>query len=449
MTTDTNPDDGSGAPRSGADRGADLGPLIELLSDQYGADFSEYRRAAIARGAERRVAACGAADLDDYVARFAPRPAELDALYRELLIGAPEWFRDRGAFEQLGKLLAEPLGALRHGEELRAWVVGCASGEEAYSVAIVVRETLDALGGARPVRIFATDLHREALRAAGAGVYDEASLAALTAQRQRRWFVPRGRSKRCVAPAIRSMVVFAPHDLLQDVPLSRLDVITCRDLLVHLEPAARRYALDVFQYALKPRGLLVLGPGEPVSELGDDFEVIDAHWKIARRGSAAARPVIRPRAAGGDAPARPRSEPIAWPAVERERQRRIDELTQRAADADLVLAVAGVHALALDGELRLRWVTPHSPQLFQLAAADIGHRIDGLGPALREAAIHDEARRVIATGASFEQQVRGDGDAWYLLRILPRRRGAAVDGAVVTLIDITGVKRAEAEARRR
>src|SRR5262249_15232133 len=163
---------------------------------------------------------------------------------RDLLIGVTQFFRDHEAFERIAGVLSELLRGLSPSDELRVWVMGCASGEEAYSMAILVGEQRDALGRSNPVKIFATDIHGQALRIARAGVDDEASLAMLTPARRRRWFTALGAGKLQIVPELRSMVVFAPHNVLRDVPFNKLDVIVCRNLLIYLGPAAQRHVLE-------------------------------------------------------------------------------------------------------------------------------------------------------------------------------------------------------------
>ena len=272
-----------GAPEEASGPVKGLAAIAALLREAYGVDFAEYKLATITRRTERRVRVRGDADLEQYVARLASDEAELDALYRDLLIGVTQFFRDREAFDLLReKFLPELLGRLAREEELRAWVTGCATGEEPYSLAMLVREALDELGLPNPAKIFATDIHRDALRYAALGLYDEASLAQVTEERRARCFSPKDGGYQ-ISPAIRSMVVFAPHNVLNDVPFNKLDIVTCRNLLIYLQPAAQRRVLSVIHFSLKPGGLLFLGASESLAELADEFEVVHPHWKIFRK----------------------------------------------------------------------------------------------------------------------------------------------------------------------
>lgn len=262
-----------------------LWPVFPLLHDAYGIDFGEYKIPTLARRTERRMKAVGSTDINEYAARLGSDRAELDALYRDLLIGVTSFFRDPEAFDLLVKVwLPDLLGRLEPEEEFRAWVAGCATGEEAYSIAILVREALDALGKTNPAKIFATDVHQDALRSAALGIYDETRLAPMSDERRRRYFTGNGGVLQ-IHPSIRSMVVFAPHNVLRDVPFNRLDFVSCRNLLIYLDPHAQHRVLSTFHFALKPKGLLLLGPSESLADLGAAFETIDTHWKAFRRKS--------------------------------------------------------------------------------------------------------------------------------------------------------------------
>ena len=260
-----------------------LAAIVSLLHEAYGLDFAAYKLPTIARRTERRLRASGDADLDHYVERIRKDAAELDALYRDLLIGVTQFFRDREAFALLEtQIMPELLAKLGPDDELRVWVAGCATGEEAYSLAIVIRECMDARGMTNPARVFATDVHREALRVAATGLYSEASLADMSAARRERFFASKDGLFQ-VVPALRSLVVFAPHNLLRDAPFTKLDLVSCRNLLIYLQPGAQRRALSLFHFGLKTGGTLFLGPSEALADLADEFAVVNSHWKVFRK----------------------------------------------------------------------------------------------------------------------------------------------------------------------
>lgn len=210
-------------------------------------------------------------------------PEELASLYRDLLVGVTGFFRDRELFTRLGgQPLRELTDRLGPEEDLRIWCAACATGEEAYSLAILAHEAFR-LAGQRPrVKVFATDVHRASLEVAGAGFYPADSLEALPPELRERYFVPQGERFQ-VAPALRASIVFAHHNVLRDAPFTRIDLISCRNLLIYFEPVAQRKAVSLFLFGLRAGGVLVLGPSETPGSLGDELLALDARWKIYRK----------------------------------------------------------------------------------------------------------------------------------------------------------------------
>jgi len=257
--------------------------LLRLLREVYAIDFSLYKPTTIARRIERRLLLNREIDFDTYVERVASDPTELNALYRDLLIGVTQFFRDPEVFQLLErKVLPEMLSKIPRDEDVRAWVAGCATGEEAYSLAILIHEQLSAMDRSVRAKIFATDVHQASIDAASAGIYPESALSNVSAERRRRYFARKGKNYQ-VGQDLRQMVVFARHNVIKDAPFTRLDLISCRNLLIYLQPAVQKKVLSLFHFGLKSSGLLLLGPSEDVGELKDEFAVIDHHWKMYRK----------------------------------------------------------------------------------------------------------------------------------------------------------------------
>ncbi len=652
------PPDGDGLPpgrRAEPPPEAGMDAIFHLLRDAYGIDFSHYKPDTVARRTERRLLLRRAVSLDEYAAQLARDPAELNLLYKDLLIGVTRFFRDEEAFRRLAEVLPPLLEALGPGEEFRAWVAGCATGEEAYSLAILVQECIDALKKPVPVRIFATDVHRASLDFAGMGQYSEASLADVGPERLARFFV-RKADEYQVTPELRKMVVFAQHNILKDAPFTKLDLITCRNLLIYFQPPAQKRVLSLFHFGLKTGGVLFLGPSESPGELTDEFDTIDTRWKLYRKsrdvrlpdlrlgmlggfrsrppgipgGTAAAgafdnqlaavydalldehmppsllvnenrevvqsfagaaryltlrdgrlstdvldmvNPDLRMALAGGlqrafkelapvvykglrvhlpegvrsvnvtikpirgrrrghgaaqaDSPevvhtlirfeeseaAPPPAEPareidlgqasreqmLALETelrytkenlqamieeletsneelqatneellasneelqstneelhsvneelftVNAEHQKKITELTELTADMDNLLASTEVHTIFLDRNLCIRKFTPKIAQTFNLLPHDIGRRIDHFTYSIDHPNLLADVQEVLRSGEPYERQVRDRRGGWFLLRILPYRAGRAVEGVVLTLIDVDKLKHAEASA---
>ena len=167
-------------------------------------------------------------------------------------------------------------------EDFRVWVAACATGEEAYSLGILIHEQTEALGRPIKVKIFASDVHRASLDQASSGIYSETQLLDVSPERRQRYFVRKGDGYQ-VAPELRRMVVFAPHNLIKDAPFTKLDLITCRNLLIYFQPPMQRKVLSLFHFGLKPNGVLFLGPSESPGELADEFVTLHAHWKMYKK----------------------------------------------------------------------------------------------------------------------------------------------------------------------
>jgi two-component system CheB/CheR fusion protein len=260
-----------------------LTPVFRLLREKFGIDFTYYKPSTVGRRLERRVQLSRAHTLEDYVEQLFADGEELDALYRDLLIGVTSFFRDPGAFQVLqNEVIPQQLKNLSEGDEFRVWAAGCATGEEAYSLAILVDEQIRQTGKQISAKIFATDVHARSLELAATGLYHEDSLAAVTAERLHKYFSRTADGFR-VSPELRNMVVFAPHNIIRDAPFTRLNLISCRNLLIYLVPGAQQKALSLFHFGLKTGGALLLGPSESPGELSDEFESIDPHWKLFRK----------------------------------------------------------------------------------------------------------------------------------------------------------------------
>ncbi len=257
--------------------------VFKLLNDAYGIDFSHYKPNTVSRRIQRRLAMVGVRSVDEYAERLHSDADELNALYKDLLIGVTRFFRDRDAFAQLeSAVVPELVRRAATEEEIRVWVAGCATGEEAYSLAMIIHEQLAAAGQPINVKIFATDVHRVSLDNAGAGLYGEEALQDVAPERLERYF-HKGPGGYRVSPDLRQMIVFAKHNAINDAPFTKLDLITCRNLLIYFQPQAQQKALSLFQFGLKTGGYLFLGPSESPGQLLDELEIVDSHWKIYKK----------------------------------------------------------------------------------------------------------------------------------------------------------------------
>ncbi|MDP2440495.1 chemotaxis protein CheB [Rhodoferax sp.] len=262
-----------------------LDKILVLLRTHTGHDFSAYKKNTIMRRVERRMGLHQLHRIDDYLRYVRENPKEVDLLLGELLIGVTSFFRDPGVWEQIER---EVLPALRanhpDGALLRAWIPGCSSGEEAYSLAMLFRESLDALKTAQRYKllIFASDLDKEAISRARAGVYPESISADVSEARLKRFFVPEAAGYR-VSNEIREMVIFAEQNVIVDPPFTRIDFLSCRNLLIYLEAGLQEKLLQLFHYSLSPGGHLLLGSSESVGPASSLFAGLPGRSRIYRR----------------------------------------------------------------------------------------------------------------------------------------------------------------------
>jgi len=275
------------ARRPGEGAGDPLARIIDTVRAVTGVDFTHYRLATLLRRIERRTRAAGLATMDDYAALLRRDSAEAVALYQDTLIATTRFFRDGDAFRTLADEAVDGLlaGCGPDGA-IRVWVCGCATGEEAYSIAILFAEARERLGHDADVTIYATDIDRDHLDLAGLGEYPDSIAEDVSEERLARFFVRRG-ERYAVGPDIRRMVVFAPHDIRRDPPFAGLDLISCRNVLIHMDQPARRAALVRLQRALRKDGFLFLGKDETPDDLQPDVHGLGAHAKLFRGRRAA------------------------------------------------------------------------------------------------------------------------------------------------------------------
>lgn len=256
-----------------------------LLRARTGHDFSLYKKTTVYRRIERRMAIHQLERIADYVCYLQENPQECDLLFKELLIGVTSFFRDPAIWAYLQEVvLPDLLAAYPDGAALRAWVVGCSSGEEAFSLAIAFRETLADLQHHAPytLQIFATDLDPDAIEKARRGVYPANIASDVSEERLKRFFIDEGGTYR-VRKDIREMVVFAPQNLIIDPPFTKLDILTCRNLLIYLGPELQKRVFPLFHYSLKPGGILMLGSAESIGSFTELFAPLESKARLFRR----------------------------------------------------------------------------------------------------------------------------------------------------------------------
>jgi len=273
---------------SAAHPGVAAGPdylleVLHLLRDRTGHDFTHYKTSTLRRRVERRMAVTKLESMIDYVALVRHDTLEAETLFRELLIGVTNFFRDTPAFEALEtEVLGKLVAAHVPGDPVRVWVPGCSTGEEAYSIAMLVQEQAASLKRNIGVQVFATDIDIDAIERARAGVYPASIAADVSPERLARFFVQDGPTYR-VAKSVRDCLVFAKQDVTKDPPFSRVDLISCRNLLIYMDGDLQQKLMPLFHYALNPGGYLFLGSSETVGDAADLFAPVDKKWKLFQR----------------------------------------------------------------------------------------------------------------------------------------------------------------------
>jgi len=381
----------------------DLANILRLVRSATGVDFTHYKHSTLQRRIKRRMALRGFATLDDYGRHLEQNREEANALCDDCLISVTAFFREPAVFDELKRRVLPALVANRGLKDpIRIWVPGCATGEEAYSIAICLMEVLDDAKLSVPFEIFATDISAGSIEKARAGTYTDAALAHVSPQRLARFFARTERGYQ-IAKIIRDVCVFAKHNVAQDPPFSRLDLISCCNVLIYLGAVLQRKVLSILHYALKPTGFLVLGPSESIGPLSEAFRQVEKTHRIycLRPAASAAAP---PLSEGRRAEDRPDQR-------ERTANGRAALDVQREADR-LVLAEHAPPGAIIDDEMNIVQIRGHTAPYLELSPGEPTHNllklareglIAGLGKAIKA------ARQTNATAKEGGFRIEGSG----------------------------------------
>ncbi len=266
----------------------DLNRILDILRTRTRHDFSSYRKNMFMRRVQRRMSLCHIEKFPDYLDYLRENTGEVTALVKDLLIGVTGFFREPEAFEVLAQhvipdLVARSCAATDTGRPVRVWVPGCTTGEEAYSLAILFSEQFDAMNKPVNFQIFACDIDEESLSIARMGIYPASNTVNIPAQRLQRFFVRIDEHHYQVTKQLRESIVFARQNLISDAPFSKLDLVSCRNLLIYLEPEVQQKVIALFHFALDENGYLLLGPAESIGSAADMFEPVSRKWRVYRR----------------------------------------------------------------------------------------------------------------------------------------------------------------------
>jgi two-component system, chemotaxis family, CheB/CheR fusion protein len=375
-------------PESARGEAEGLRVALEAVGRATGHDFSRYKRTTILRRFHRRMAATGTATVREYAAMIEGDVDEARRLADDLTINVTSFFRDDGPFDVIEKVVLPDILERRGAEGVRVWIPACSSGEEAYSLAMLLSERTEGRPRSPQLQIFATDIDASALAEARRGQYTSVVERQVSPERLARFFTKRGESY-TVTKALRDVCIFTEHDLVRDPPFSRMDLVSCRNLLIYLEPTLQRRVIELLHYALRPGGYLLLGKAETIDgrEL-ELFEVVDKAERVFRRREVDRRPAVLPpgtRALPLEvAPPSRRGDPEVRSAADRSRTIVLDEYAPPAVVVDA------------RGEIRYYWGTRLSVFLPPRAGAPSTNLMHLARRELRvelSAALHNAARQ--------------------------------------------------------
>ncbi len=408
---------------------ASIGRILNLLRGATGVDFSYYKSNTIRRRILRRMALKQIENLERYVVRLRADPVELRALYDDILINVTEFFRDPEVFEILKKIVFPKIApSSQTGGQIRIWVPGCASGEEVYSIAIVLLEYLGERSQEVNVQIFGTDISENALEKARSGTYAPSIVQDISAERLRRFFTKVDSSYQ-ISKRIREMCVFARQNVIKDPPFSKLDLISCRNVLIYLGPVLQKRVIPIFHYALKPNGYLLLGSSETIGVHSELFALEDKKAKIYKCRAATSRPNIEfPLEEPGESPAPARPPASDW--TEADLVREADRIVLGRYSPAAVVVDSGMNVLQFRGRMA-PFLEPAagmaSLNLLKLAREGLSHELrNAFQRAGREGApVRREGLRVRRNG----------GLAEFNLEVIPFKKNSSRDPRYLILFE--------------
>jgi two-component system, chemotaxis family, CheB/CheR fusion protein len=428
MTQQGLPDDGDSG----------LEELLIFIRDARGFDFTGYKRSTLARRIRKRMHEAGSADYVDYRDRLESSAEEFGHLFNTILINVTGFFRDAETWTFLQReVMPELLPDTDPAREIRVWSAGCASGEEAYSLAIAFSEALGIEECAKRVKIYGTDVDDEALRDARAGLYSAKALETLPAELRDKYFEQNG-TQFAFRPDLRRRVIFGRHDITRDAPISRLDLLVCRNTLMYFNVETQSQAIDRFHFALREGGYLFLGKAEMLLSDGERFEVVSMRQRIFRR---------RP----GAALARYQSVPIRLDAIGTPEMREAGRKRQL---RDLALEKAPFASLGIDSDGNVVLINAQMRTMFGITSRDIGRPFHDLEISYRPVELRSLIERAYAEHrvvrvSGIERQV-SPGETQYLdIHVQPLWASDGLAAGVLLLfIDTSITTRLQIEVKR-
>ena len=430
-------------PRKADDADSVVELILERIREERHFDFRNYKRATLKRRIERRMADRRCKSTAEYLALLEREPAEFGTLITSLLIKVTGFFRDREMWDALAaKVIPQILAQKRPGEEIRVWCAGCATGEEAFSVALLLAEAIGPAFHNREVKIFGTDVDESALSFARHGVYSREQVENVSPRMLKAWFVEESGGW-MVRKEIRRAVVFGVNNLVSDAPISRLDLLLCRNVFIYLDAQLQKRVLTRFHYALRSHGLLVLGKSELIPFAASIFEPVDLQRRIYRKDGGRDSVFAQGRLASM----------LEQESIERETKEGREELgTVQQFHSDVVQSMrTAMIATAMDGSILL-W-NPGAAKLWGRAEGEVmGKKLPSLAlPGLPGELLVEKTAAVREGKSEMERgtgviQRPGDSPLQLAVELTPLRTAAeGITGVLYAVHDITGLREVEAE----
>jgi len=480
----------------------DMERIFIVLKYAHGVDFRHYKRTTVERRIKRRLSLTQKNTLKEYLKFLQRTPKEGEFLFQDLLINVTSFFRDPVLFKTLEKKIFPEIFKLKKADEpLRIWVPACSTGEEAYSFAICLLEALGGKDSPCPLQVFATDVNEAVIRKARRGWYPQSIKEDMPAAILERYFDKEAGGYRIIKP-VRSICVFAAQDLTRDSPFSRLDVVSCRNMLIYMDLKLQKKIIPLFHYALNPSGFLILGPAESISGFANLFNVRDKKLKIYTKKESSSRPTFNVELgrdlltsgkpaqafglgvfeqplpfAGQDEDAQARDEELRsaleeiqsaneelqssneeletskeeLQATNEELVTLNDELSNR--NAELATLTGDIQNLfnstrlpviMVGRDLCVHRFTPTAQKVWNLIPSDVGRKLADINPNFKVGALDEMLKDAIDHLKVTEKEVQGHDGRWHLMVVSPYKTvDNKIDGAVIVLGDIHSIKTAQ------
>ncbi|MFJ4652545.1 CheR family methyltransferase [Nocardia sp. NPDC088792] len=416
---------------------AGLEDLLIFIRDARGFDFTGYKRSSLARRISKRMHEVGITDHADYQDRLETSAEEFRFLFNTILINVTSFVRDVDAWQFLQReVVPELIAQVPADEEIRIWSAGCSSGEEAYSLAIVFAEALGIDECMKRVKIYGTDVDEEALREARSGLYTARALEPLSTELRDRYFEPSG-NKFLFRSDLRRRVIFGRHDITRDAPISRLDLLICRNTLMYFNVEAQQQILDRFHFALRENGFLFLGKAEMLLSDSERFEVANMRQRIFRRRAGLAPLPHQPAPLRLDIGAGQEVQGVV-------RKRQLNELALETAPFGIVAIEYDGRVAVLNSQIRSQFgLTPHDVGR-PLSELEISYRPLELRSLIEQATTEHRTIRV----AGVERRLGPDESQYFDVSVQPLRSSDGADiGVVVNFVDTTMTTRLSSELK--